>query len=652
MSSYRINPYSENYSENYYSNYMDDLDDYDGMWLDFWNNYLTKDIFKIAPINLADDLNNKLSSLLIDDGTKCLNWLIRVLITLINNDTNPFKKTNKGLLRDIIYKLLTYNISVNNLFFFTNKLNFKDVNSYYTYKDKETLIKNDNKDLIEYFSTNSYKLPDWLDIKYYKYLAYINNDIAVNILINKWEYIEKDIWFWSHIALNNNDKIVKILYDNIRYITHNDALWLNLAQNINANAIKLLGSNWENIENKDIWFWVSLASNYNALELNFLQKRLTTNHIDKFNEIFYNDLFISVLLKNSNFKALQFFIDYVDINLIKNYNSLLILLSTKTDNSIISSIIEILNRTDNIKLKFWINIINNDFFLLDEFTEKMYKSYIESTNDNEKMLFLTTLKNTYKKQYLNNINSYKEFYQDLLIPLTFIDFINTNISIITDIKHYIDNYNILFYYTLSTNNSNEALKILDEYWSYMLEDLKSTIFINLMDNNNYNALNIVIKYWTEIDDKIKSVIFEKLASNTSNEAIDLINKYWNDIETNQFYENLSKNTNKQTFFILDSHWSEFDDSVKISILKILSNNININPLYIFENLIEIIGNNDTDKLDYHEIFNNIFSNSNLYQEQKNTLLKYISPQEKYKQYLEIENIILKMLNIKSLKTYQ
>ena len=658
MSSYRINPYSGNYSEKRWTDFDDydnqwyELDDYDGMWLDFWNNYLTKDIFKIAPINLADDLNNKLSSLLIDDGTKCLNWLIRVLITLINNDTNPFKKTNKGLLRDIIYKLLTYNISVNNLFFFTNKLNFKDVNSYYTYKDKETLIKNDNKDLIEYFSTNSYKLPDWLDIKYYKYLAYINDDIAVNILINKREYIEKDIWFWSHIALNNNDKIVKILYDNIRYITHNDALWLNLAQNINANAIKLLGSNWENIENKDIWFWVSLASNYNALELNFLQKRLTTNHIDKFNEIFYNDLFISVLLKNSNSKALQFFINYVDINLIKNYNSLLILLSTKTDNSIISSIIEILNRTDNIKLKFWINIINNDFFLLDEFTEKMYKSYIESTNDNEKMLFLTTLKNTYKKQYLNNINSYKEFYQDLLIPLTFIDFINTNISIITDIKHYIDNYNILFYYTLSTNNSNEALKILDEYWSYMLEDLKSTIFINLMDNNNYNALNIVIKYWTEIDDKIKSVIFEKLASNTSNEAIDLINKYWNDIKTNKFYENLSKNTNKQTFFILDSHWSEFDDSVKISILKILSNNININPLYIFENLIEIIGNNDTDKLDYHEIFNNIFSNSNLYQEQKNTLLKYIDPQEKYKQYLEIENIILKMLNIKSLKTYQ
>jgi len=142
MSSYRINPYSGNYSEKRWTDFDDydnqwyELDDYDGMWLDFWNNYLTKDIFKIAPINLADDLNNKLSSLLIDDGTKCLNWLIRVLITLINNDTNPFKKTNKGLLRDIIYKLLTYNISVNNLFFFTNKLNFKDVNSYYTYKDK------------------------------------------------------------------------------------------------------------------------------------------------------------------------------------------------------------------------------------------------------------------------------------------------------------------------------------------------------------------------------------------------------------------------------------------------------------------------------------------------------------------------------------
>ena len=648
MSSYRINPYSENpYSENYFSNYMDDLDDYDGMWLDFWNNYLTKDIFKIAPINLADDLNNKLSSLLIDDGTKCLNWLIRVLITLINNDTNPFKKTNKGLLRDIIYKLSTYNIR-GNLFFFTNELNSEDVN----FEDMSLDYYFKDKDLIEYFSTNRYKLPDWLDIKYYKYLAYINDDIAVDILINNWEYIEKDIWFWSHIALNNNDKIVKILYDDINYIPHNNALWLNLAQNINADAIRLLGSNWEHIENKDIWFWVSLASNYNALELNFLQKRLTTNHIDKFNEIFYNDLFISVLLKNSNTKALQFFIDYVDINLIKNYNSLLILLSTKTDNSIRSLIIEILNRTDNIKLKFWINIINNDFILLDEFTEKMYKSYIESTNDNEKMLFFTTLKNTYKKQYLNNINSYKEFYQGLLIPLTFIDFINTNISIITDIKHYIDNYNILFYYTLSTNNSNEALKILDQYWPYMLKELKSTIFINLMDNNNYNALNIVIKYWTEIDDKIKSVIFEKIALNTSNEAIDLINKYWNDIKTNKFYENLSKNTNKQTFFILDNHWSEFDDSVKISILKILSNNENINPLYIFENLIEIIGNNDTDKSDYHEIFNNIFSNSNLYQEQKNTLLKYIDPQEKYKQYLEIENIIFKMLNIKSLKTYQ
>jgi hypothetical protein len=256
MSSYRINPYSENYSEKYrydlddYGNYWNDLDDYDGMWFDFWNNYLTKDIFKIAPINLADDLNNKLSSLLIDDGTKCLNWLIRVLIKLINNDTYPFKKTNKGLLRDIIYKLLTYNISVEKLVFFTENANFRDVSLYYTYKDKLTLIKNNNtdlleyfgSDLLEYFSTNSYKLPDWLDIKYYKYLAYINNDIAVNILINKWEYIEKDIWFWSHIALNNNDKIVKILYDNINYITHNNALWLNLAQNINVDAIKLLGS--------------------------------------------------------------------------------------------------------------------------------------------------------------------------------------------------------------------------------------------------------------------------------------------------------------------------------------------------------------------------------------------------------------------------